>query len=170
MIGAAPARERNRNPMGYRPTVMMLRRIAALCLALTVAGCAGDTAGGDGIGTAPGPSSPAVTTSPSAAPSAPVDDLPSVVPPIKPTDGGGLPGEPKPGTRQTVTGEVAAGVEPNCLMLNTPDAQYQLLLRTNGVSRPKIGSRISAVGTVQLNMMTTCQQGVPFVVTEIRPA
>jgi len=140
--------------------MMIAQRIAAVCLVFVVAGCAGGGPG-DRVGAGPGQS---------ATPSAPVDD-PSPVPPSgKPSGGAVPPGDGAPGTPQTVTGVVVAGVEPNCLMLRGPSAVYQLLLKAYGVTRPTVGSKVTVVGTARPDMMTTCQEGTPFVVTEIRPA
>jgi hypothetical protein len=70
----------------------------------------------------------------------------------------------------TLTGDLQQGVEGGCVLLRTPDRLYQLI----GGDRSKMqGSRATHVvvtGKVATGMMTTCQQGTPFRVTEMRPA
>lgn len=62
-----------------------------------------------------------------------------------------------------VTGTVTAGVEHGCLLLR----QYQL------VGGPRelltVGSRVRVTGRPAPRLMTTAQQGTPFVVTAVEP-
>jgi hypothetical protein len=62
---------------------------------------------------------------------------------------------------------VVEGVEVGCILLDTGDGEPYLLL---GGDRSLIGSgrRLEVVGTPQPDLMTTCQQGIPFVVTQAR--
>lgn len=127
--------------------------LVALVAAAALAACA-----------APGadPASPATT---GAAPmtSAP-DPGPTSNDPYNPLD-------PKPrgpakpaGPSTTLTGTVEAGVEPNCFLLDG-----NLLV---GAPRGalKAGARVTVTGHSQPGLMTTCQQGTPFVVESVRPA
>lgn len=97
------------------------------------------------------------------------DDLP--VPPAssKPAPGGGpttVPGGPtkRPAGPTTLTGTVVAGVEPGCLLLD----QYLLVGGAPAVLRA--GARVKVTGRVEAGMVTTCQQGTPFVVETAEPA
>ena len=58
----------------------------------------------------------------------------------------------------TMTGTVTAGVEANCMLLNG----YLLIGGPRELIRS--GATITVTGRVQKGMMTTCQQGTPFVV------
>jgi hypothetical protein len=148
---------------------MMIRRsgaLVALIAALSLAGCAGDTAATEGTSGAGAPAAPASGT-----PSAPV---PSVEPTTgspggKGTPGGkGSPGGTESGT-QTLTGTVAAGVEPGCLLLNGSSGSHLLIIKDDKVrTAAAVGSSVTVVGKAQPDMMTTCQQGTPFLVSSVR--
>jgi hypothetical protein len=70
----------------------------------------------------------------------------------------------KPAAPRTLTGTVRAGVEPNCLLLDG----YLLV----GGPRDQLssGTRVTVTGRVQADLMTTCQQGTPFLVESAKPA
>ena len=91
-------------------------------------------------------------------------ERPSTTPSEGGTSGtpGGTPGS-KPG-RLTLTGTVRPGVEADCLLL-----QGYLLV---GGPRDLLhgGGRVKVTGRVQPDLMTTCQQGTPFVVEAAEPA
>ena len=72
-----------------------------------------------------------------------------------------------PGTPKTLRGTAAAGVEANCYVLTADDGQSYLLI---GGDRDVImsGARIEVAGKVQPDLMTTCQQGIPFTVATVR--
>jgi hypothetical protein len=123
------------------------RALVVLVAAVLLGGCAGtadDSSGGDTV---------APSQSPSASPSFP-EDLPTPTPSGKPSGGASI----------EVKGTVVAGVEMNCRLID----QY-LLLPGPGINRDdlKIGATLTVRGRVEQGMMTTCQQGTPFVVTEI---
>lgn len=63
----------------------------------------------------------------------------------------------------TLTGTVQGGVEPNCVLLDG----YLLVGGPRDVLTP--GARVEVTGRAEPGMMTTCQQGTPFVVTAARP-
>ena len=65
---------------------------------------------------------------------------------------------------RTLTGTVSAGVEHGCLLLDG----HLLVGGDRGVIRA--GARVTVTGRVVPDLVTTCQQGVPFVVTSARPA
>jgi hypothetical protein len=74
------------------------------------------------------------------------------------------------GSDMTLTGTLQEGVEGNCLLLKTPERLYQLI----GGDRSKLNGstslKVTVTGRIAVGMMTTCQQGTPFQVTDIRPA
>ncbi|MGH8775979.1 MAG: hypothetical protein ACRDWI_12675 [Jiangellaceae bacterium] len=70
----------------------------------------------------------------------------------------------KSGTIMTLTGVPTEGVESGCLLLSG-----HLLL---GGPRDLLasGQRVRVTGRVEPNVMSTCQQGIPFVVDSAEPA
>ena len=123
---------------------MTIRRISLpLLVALALAGCAnggtGDSAG------APAPSVPATTSA------APTEESATAEPPA--------------GGTKTITGTITAGVEPNCLLL---DDHLLIINDAKLRSAAKAGATVTVTGRVEQGMMTTCQQGTPFVVTTLR--
>jgi hypothetical protein len=68
----------------------------------------------------------------------------------------------------TVTGTVVEGVEPGCLLLDAGGRRYLLI----GGDRAELqaGSRVSVAGRSDPNLLSTCQQGEPLVVSSIEPA
>ncbi|SDX99760.1 hypothetical protein SAMN05444365_101328 [Micromonospora pattaloongensis] len=115
------------------------------CLALTACGQAGT--GTSDPATEPGGAT--VTTSPS-------QPTPSdAAPPTK--------GSPS-GATTTLTGTITPGVEPGCLLLDG----YLLVGGPTDVLRD--GARVTVTGRVQPDVMTTCQQGTPFMVESAKTA
>ncbi|MBU2669731.1 hypothetical protein KOI35_40105 [Actinoplanes bogorensis] len=129
---------------------------AVLLLLLVTAGCA-NNASDTGAASAPAPSASASD----------VVDLP--VPSAKTSGPAGEPtGRPNAGG-QTITGTVTAGVEPNCLVLTDGTGSHLLIfddaaMRADAV----VGSTVTVSGQSQPGMMSTCQQGVPFVVVSVK--
>jgi len=123
-----------------------IRRISLpLLVALALAGCAN--------GAASSSSSPAPVTPSAAVPSAAVPtEEPSI---SKPADTGS----------KTLTGTISAGVEANCLLLDD-----HLLIFDDAALKAtaKVGATVTVTGSAKPGMMTTCQQGTPFIVTAIR--
>jgi hypothetical protein len=64
----------------------------------------------------------------------------------------------------TLTGNVTPGVEANCLLLDG------YLLVGGPREHLRAGARVTVTGRVQADLMTTCQQGTPFVVETAQPA
>jgi hypothetical protein len=119
--------------------------LAGLLLAgLLLVACAGPDGGG---GAAQGP-----TTVPTTTP----DEPPATGP------------APPSGT-VTLVGTVAAGVEPNCLLLDAENGGRYLLI---GGERAKLrpGRRVAVTGRVDRDLLSTCQQGEPLVVASFEPA
>ncbi|MFD2764075.1 hypothetical protein [Micromonospora eburnea] len=109
-----------------------------------------------GPGTEPassGPTGGPVTSAPSSEPSATPSD------PTAPTG----PAPTSPGVT-TLSGTVQAGVEPNCLLLDGN------LLVGGPRDVLKAGARVTVTGHPQPDLMTTCQQGIPFVVESAKTA
>ena len=130
---------------------MMIRRLslsAALLVALSAAGCAN--------GAADSPGGPA--TAPSS--SAPSSGVPSAVPTAEPSAG-----KPAETGSKTLSGKITAGVEPGCLLLD----DHLLIFDDPALkSAAKAGATVTVTGRAEKGMMTTCQQGTPFIVTTIR--
>ncbi|MGQ5260327.1 hypothetical protein ACTWLT_06175 [Micromonospora sp. ZYX-F-536] len=127
------------------------------CAALSACG------GTDGPAT-PTPSGPSpVTGQPT--PSASVPSTPGTATPVptatpKPPSGG--PSIPPPVGATELTGTITSGVEPNCVLLDG----YLLIGGPREVFTA--GARVTVTGRVEPGMMTTCQQGTPFVVEGAR--
>ena len=84
-----------------------------------------------------------------------------------------MPAKPLPSTvaggSKTITGTVAAGVEQGCLILQGAAATHLLIFDDPAMrSEAKEGVRVTVVGRPEPGMMTTCQQGIPFIVASIR--
>ncbi|MBB2942039.1 hypothetical protein FB565_001743 [Actinoplanes lutulentus] len=127
---------------------MLIRRSVvpvALLLALS-AGCANNT------GTETGAPAPASATPESVTTPTPADE-PSV--PGKPSGDGDI---------TTLTGKIAAGVEPGCLLLDG-----HLLIFSDAAQKGsvKAGDQITVTGKSEPGLMTTCQQGEPFKVSSV---
>jgi hypothetical protein len=136
----------------------MIAVLAATALAGAVlAGCA---EGGDG-GAAPGGSVSATPSSPGPNPS-------NLSPSGPLTPSGSVPGGKSADGEITVTGLIEEGVEAGCVLLRANNQAYLLL----GGDRAMIskGGRVTVRGKPQPGLMTTCQQGTPFQVSEIRSA
>lgn len=90
----------------------------------------------------------------------------------EPAQPGGQPSEAVPGSpgkspaasSGTITGTVTAGVEPGCLLIG----EYLLVGGPRDVI--KAGTTLTVTGRPQPDLMTTCQQGTPFLVDTARIA
>jgi hypothetical protein len=122
---------------------MSVRRsgaLAALIAVLFVAGCAGNA------------------TSPASPPGGGAST--SAEPSLEPSAGA-----------ETLTGTVEAGVEPGCLVLKGAGKDHLLLFDEQSLkSQAKVGSSITVTGSAKPAQVTTCQQGIPFIVTSLRAA
>jgi hypothetical protein len=132
----------------------MRRHLILLCTLLALvgvlaAGCAADNQGGGGAGNAPTPApTPTVTPSPQ--------------PPAGST--------PPSGPTVTLVGEVQAGVEAGCLVLEAEHGGGTWLLLGGDRSVLRAGARVQVTGSEARDLATTCQQGRPFQVSSVRPA
>jgi hypothetical protein len=137
---------------------MLTRAASAALLLLLIAGCAnnaGTQAGAPGSAASPAPATSDVIDLP----------LPSAANPSV------SPGARKPltGGTQTITGTVAAGIEPNCLVLQAGSDSYLLVFDDAAMrADAAVGKKVTLVGQPQPGMMSTCQQGVPFIVAAVR--
>jgi hypothetical protein len=75
---------------------------------------------------------------------------------------------PSPAPTQTISGVVSAGVEPHCLVLQDNTGSHLLFFDTAALkASAPAGSQVTLVGHAAPRQMTTCQQGVPFIVTSV---
>jgi hypothetical protein len=70
----------------------------------------------------------------------------------------------KPGSRVRLVGTVSPGVESGCHLLTSGGTTYLLV---GGGGEVVDGREIQVLGAVRRDLMTTCQQGVPFLVDEV---
>lgn len=125
-----------------------LLSLTALLAGVLLAGCgAGGDTGGSGAQPEYQTGGPSVSDSPFS----------------KPTGG---PGKQAPSI--TITGTPTEGVENGCVVMQSGDTLYQLLGGERGLLMS--GRPVKVRGTPQPGLMTTCQQGTPFQVTEVTPA
>ena len=77
---------------------------------------------------------------------------------------------PSPGAAGTrrLQGTVSTGVEAGCLLLTAPDGVYLLVGGDRGLLRA--GETVVVTGVVDRHLVTTCQQGIPLVVSSVGPA
>jgi hypothetical protein len=66
----------------------------------------------------------------------------------------------------TLSGQVEAGIEVNCLILRSGGKVYQLMGGDQNVI--KAGNNVTVRGHVATGVMSYCMQGEPFQVTEAR--
>jgi hypothetical protein len=126
---------------------MLIRAASALLLLTLAAGCAAND--------------PEQAAAPAPAPSSAVD-LP--LPSLEPSSG-----KPAVSGAETITGKVVAGVEPNCLLLQSDGASHLLVFDDPAMrSDAAVGATITLVGRSEPSLMSTCQQGTPFIVTAVR--
>ncbi len=145
--------------------------VVLLAAGVALAGC-GDGADVTGPPATPTSSPPATATLPPATATPSASLPPASVPPSAPPAASVPPGGPKPppgGPRlppgpgaTELTGTVEAGVEPGCLLLDG----HQLFGGPKDVL--VAGARVAVTGRAQPDLMSTCQQGVPFLVESAR--
>ncbi|MFG1887329.1 hypothetical protein ACGFIR_05585 [Micromonospora sp. NPDC049051] len=146
-------------------TIRLAVSTLAVCVALSACGGqdgAGDTPTPTPTGAQPVTSPPSPDPSPSALPPTPGDPVdptgPALPLPTRPSGGA-----PKPSAGAvTLTGTVTSGVEPNCLLLDN----HLLVGGPRDVLKP--GTKVTVTGRVQRDLLTTCQQGTPFLVETAR--
>jgi len=128
--------------------------IAALLAAFVTAGCA------NGAG---GVAEPGGSVPPSQPDSSQGGSLPPTFRATPPP-----PGKSLAAGEQVLTGQVEAGVEAGCMIMRMGQVTYLLVDGDRAVIQP--GARVTVRGKAMPDMMTTCQQGLPFRVTEAHPA
>jgi hypothetical protein len=143
---------------------MLTRRFAvALTLLVFLAGCAGNNASptaGSSETSASSSAEPPSSSAPSSSASGPSSASPR--PSTEPSAGAAA---------ETLTGTVEAGVEPNCKLI-TDNAGNHVLYFDDPLlkSQAPVGKKVTVTGHSKPGMMTTCQQGTPFIVTSVGPA
>ena len=132
----------------------MLRTLTGLLLAVALLAACADTGAGDGEAAGGGPDP--TTTAPGTAPTAPTTPPPTTAP--------GSPGK----TQITATGTLRDGVEPGCVLLQAEQGPLYLLV---GGDRGKLtaGGRVQVTGVLSPDLLSTCQQGQPLLVSSIKP-
>jgi hypothetical protein len=69
---------------------------------------------------------------------------------------------------ETISGTLAAGVEPGCLLLQGDGKPHLLFFADPAMkAQAKVGATVTVVGTAKPAQMTTCQQGIPFFVSSM---
>lgn len=112
--------------------------VAATLLALTLTACAGPV-GSTGTGSSTGPI-----------------ETPSVSAPVT-----------KAGPKVTLTGTLSEGVEAGCTLLRAEDGKEYLLVGAAVREAAKKGGALTVTGQVQEGLVTTCMQGIPFLVDRV---
>ena len=137
----------------------MIRRsgvLAAFSVVLFLAGCAGNAADTGAAGDSSVPPTTSAPAVPSTDPSSPGTPDPATSD-LKPATG----------TVETLKGQVIAGVEPGCLVLMSAQGSHLLVLSGDLKTTVKVGDTVTVTGRADPGMMTTCQQGTPFVVATV---
>ena len=137
---------------------MVTRAVPALLLLLLAAGCANNATDSGAATPAPTPSASDVV------------DLP--LPTAKTSGPAGEPSSGRPvAGGQTITGTVTAGVEPGCLLIADSSGSHLLIFDDPALrDAAAVGAKVKVNGKSEPNMMSTCQQGVPFVVVSVEKA
>lgn len=130
--------------------------LATLLLAVALGACADGEGGPQGPGSTatPTPSAGGPAPGPSATPGPPATPhppMPTVSPP---------PGQPV----MALTGQVYAGVESGCQLMESGGTEY--LLVWQGGQLPT-GASVTVRGYPDPDLNTICMQGTPFIVTEV---
>jgi hypothetical protein len=76
-----------------------------------------------------------------------------------------------PAGGETVTGTVEAGVEPNCRLIKDDSGSHLLVFKDQSLrADAAVGKKVTVTGRSEPSMMSTCQQGIPFLVSSVSPA
>lgn len=135
--------------------------VAGLLLAaltLTFAGCGSPNAPTDQTSTSVGSTATATPTGEPSVSSSPTDSV-----------GGSttLPSAQVPGGVVELTGVVENGVEAGCVVLLDANGGVVANLMGLDLTAHPVGSRVQVTGSFAMDVMTTCQQGRPFEVTDV---
>ena len=140
---------------------LLLTATTVLCL---LSACGGGTSPSGESASAPPSSPPPAGPAPASAPPAsPPASSPAPPPSALPEDLV----VPPAGRETVLTGTVEAGVEPGCLLLQASGVVHQLVGAVQGLAP---GQRATVRGRPDPGLLTTCQQGTPFVVASSAPA
>jgi hypothetical protein len=134
--------------------------LASLLTVGLITGCAQGTGTPSAGGSSSVSSEPSASASDSAGPGSPTPSRPTRPTPPPTSDGAGTTAGPD----MTISGQVEAGVEANCLVMNSGGRLYLLLGGDRNVI--KAGNNVEARGHVVKGIMSYCMQGQPFQVTE----
>ena len=147
----------------------MRKLVVIATLALAVSGCT--------TAEVPSAGSTTSTTPPSSTTTEPTSTTPATTPEtttasptkpgLSPVPSGAIP-QPPGADEVTLEGVVQSGVEAGCRLLLSQGAQYLLLGGDPNVLTE--GRRVVVRGKVQAGVATTCQQGVPFIVADVKVA
>lgn len=127
--------------------------------------------GSGGGGSDDDPSTPSTSEAPTTSPEAtateesPVPD--ETTPHLDPSLGDSS--KPGSGSQTTISGTVESGVESGCLVLEHNGTVYGIYGSFDS-SVVYAGAEVTLHGKVEKDMMTTCQQGTPFVVEDAETA
>jgi hypothetical protein len=136
--------------------------VGALLLSVLAACGAGD--GGSGDESATPTSSTVPTTAPESTEESPMPE--ETTPYLDPSLGDSS----KPSSAQsTISGTVESGVEAGCLVLEHEGTVYGIY-GSFDTAVVFAGASVTLHGKIENDMMTTCQQGTPFVVEEAEAA
>lgn len=155
--------------MGTRRVSAFAALAAGLLTAGLLAGCGGTSGTGRTNALVPAPSD-SVEASASASAGVP-EATPSTAAPTgtQPVTVPSLPQRSFVQGSETLVGDLEDGVEPNCILLRTASNKiYQLV----GGDRSKLTGttkHVTVYGHELPAMATTCQQGIPFLVTDVHP-
>ncbi|MDN3240146.1 hypothetical protein [Glycomyces tritici] len=146
-----------------------VRRIAGLTgplvgvlMVAVLAACGSGGGGSDGE-----TSTPVISAEPTSAPE-PTEESPvpeETTPYLDPSLGDSS----KPGSSMTISGTIEAGVESGCLVLEHEGTVYGIFGNFDS-SVVYAGATVTLQGKVDDGMMSTCQQGTPFVVEDAQPS
>jgi hypothetical protein len=133
--------------------------LAAVLAAGALAGCGGNA--GDGTAQ-PDESAQTGGTVPGTGSTPPLPPSGRVYPPSDPAAGKNTAAE------MTITGQPTDGVESGCIVMQSGSTLYLLLGGDRQILQS--GGTVVVRGTPNPGLMTTCQQGTPFQVSEVRRA
>lgn len=148
-----------------RPTVPFLGLLLLAGCATPTHTAADPASATPSVSAAPTPSVVATATPPAASPSIPPaqPEGTTVKPPYHNEP---APGSDRPPTGEiTVTGTIVDGVERGCTLLRTAKELYLLVGEAGAWEE---GTQVAVRGRPNPGLLTTCQQGVPLMVTEVR--
>lgn len=148
---------------------------AVVATLFALAGCADNSVGGASSARTPAPAAaPPAPAFPGRAPVAPDPSVASPGPSLAVPSGSpsalSAQSPESEVVEQTVTGRIVPGTRRNCRLLRAADGDYLLIIEPGENEALPTGERFTVTGWVQPDLMTTCMQGVPLVVSRIRPA